>query len=198
VGTEFKPGDRVLWTDVGRGTLQAIDGAMSRVKLDEDRDNDIVQDVPVDELAALVPLTVDDCAIVQADPTDNPFGFIITEDGTTYALRSRFYHGVLLAVLFPDVAHAQGYEPPMQGDANVYLYQRFELDNHRSLPVIRVAFGMMTPVNVSKGDQAATPAQIAALSKVFRACGIGLNDQVATDLRDMTARSALREMGKAA
>ena len=120
----------------------------------------------------------------------SPYGYVITSDGTIYSLVSKYFHGVVLAMIFPELAAKCGYGPPPE-DPDVYHYQRFELDNSRDLDAIRVAFGLLHPILVSRGKKAATEAQVEGLRSVFKAKGIALRDMVMTDSRDMPAKTAL-------
>ena len=123
------------------------------------------------------------------------YGYIVMEDGTIHALAKQWMHGAILAILFPDLAKKQGYEPPDE-DCNVYEYQRFELDNHDKFPVIRVAFGILTDFSVSKGEQPATEFQIRAMSRIFKDCGKKMQDTIHTDYGEMTVRKFMTKLSE--
>lgn len=129
-------------------------------------------------------------------PALSPYGYVITEDGTSYALTERWFHGVAMAVLFPNLALENGWAPPAGpiDDLNVYHYQDFEHFVCRRMNVIRVAFGMMYSCNVSKGRAAATPQQLDALRAVFKVLGKKGTDTCETELRESTVAECLQQM----
>jgi hypothetical protein len=134
--------------------------------------------------------TIADVAITTKGrvPTYSLYGYIVMEDGTVHSLLHKWFHGIALAILFPELAKEKGYKPPNDENDNVFEFQRFELDHHDKMPVIRVCpFRMMSPISVNKGDAPATDAQIEALRLIFKACGIGPRDSVNTDVGDRTA-----------
>jgi hypothetical protein len=133
--------------------------------------------------------TMEDVALVTKgeQPTYSSYGYIVSEDGTIYTLRSRWYHGIALAILFPKEAKAAGYRAPNDDNCDVFKFQRFELDNHDKFPVIRVCPGrLMGPCSVNKGAKPATKEQVAAMRLIFKACGLGPRDKVNTDRGDKT------------
>lgn len=136
-----------------------------------------------------------DQVAVTGDPIYSPYGYVIGEDGTTYSLTQQWTHGVILALLYPEAAKEHGIGVPDE-EYNVFAYQQFELDRHGSFPVIRVSFGMVTDFAISKGEAAATPKQLQALSRIFRLQEKGLNETVQTDFREMSAREALKVLAK--
>lgn len=194
---QFKEGDRVVWNG-GQGTFlrYSDDGQTGYLHWDEDRREDgtfpFEQEDIASEIAPLVLLTVEDVAFVGELPSFS-FGHVITEDGTIYSLTTQYAHGIVCAILFPDVAKAAGFAPPARGAANVYEYQRFELDHHDALPVVRIAFGM-AGTYLSKSKKAATPEQIDAARRCLLARGMNLNDDVTTDDDDVSVRRALKDL----
>ncbi len=138
-------------------------------------------------------LTTDRVSIKDTDPKYSPFGHVIMEDGTTYSLTKQWAHGVLLAILFPEIAKEKGYEPPDE-EYNVYKYQKFELDNHDTLPVVRVAFSLTTDFYISKGKAPATKAQVESMVKIFKVLGARMDASIQTDAGEMTARAFLKEL----
>lgn len=139
--------------------------------------------------------SLDRLVTTSTEPEYSPYGYVIMEDGTIHALTCQWVHGMVCALLFPDLAKESGYRQPDK-QSSVYHYQRFELDYHRELPVIRIAFGMMTPVAVSKSKKAATPAQIDAARRCLLVSGRKLNDTVSAEFRDMTVSALLKELAK--
>lgn len=124
-------------------------------------------------------------------PRHSPYGYLVLADGTVLSMCERWWHGVLLTLLFPDFAREKGYEPPTGSDdldekGGAHHYQRFELDYARELPVIRVALGVLGPTNVDVGPNI-TPPQREALGRVLRdAVGLRARDEVCTQSCDMT------------
>lgn len=127
-------------------------------------------------------------------PLFTPYGYVITEDGMIHSLTKQSCHGVVLALLFPELAEANGYDAPDK-DACVFHYQRFELDHSRETTVIRISFSLMGgEMNVSKGKPNATPEQVDAIIKIAKECGLGMNDKVQSDLRETTLRSLINDL----
>lgn len=136
---------------------------------------------------------IDDVALLAKPgekPAYSPYGYCITQDGTTYALLRQYWHGALLAMLYPEQAAQAGYEfPDCPDDLNVYEFQNFELDNHDLFPVIRICPSRISgPTSVDRGCSPSTPEQIQAVRLVMKELGLNGNDPVATDHRDMTVR----------
>lgn len=121
-----------------------------------------------------------------------PFGCLIMPDGTVHALTEQFSHGITLAVLYPELAQAAGYEPPDEYSRPMD-YQEFELENKHRFPVVRISIGgFLSRVNISKWDQPATPEQIRAVAAYASAIGHGLNEEVHVDSGSCTLRKALK------
>ena len=135
-------------------------------------------------------LTIEDVAIYGSDAKYTPYGYIIAEDGLIYSMTRQYVHGTILALLFPEKALEEGYEPPTR-DYNVYHYQNFELDHSHNLPIVRVSISISGLLNISKSDKPITKEQRMALSKVFATQGIKLQQQVNTEGGEMTASKAL-------
>jgi hypothetical protein len=136
-------------------------------------------------------LTLEDVALTSNTPNVaySPYGYIIGDDGRAYALTERWFHGVVLAVLYPEVAKEAGFAPPVRedGDVDVFLYQRFELDHGHKLPVLRVSHSLQTGTTmVSAGNPACTEPQLAALVGALRALGLRANDTLTGEEDDMT------------
>lgn len=202
VAHEFKAGDRVVWNGepgtflrytteskyFPAGTLVAV------LKWDSDSDNGIEQEDEAEHVEPFVALTIEDVAIKNecGKPIITGNDYIITDDGTIYTLTRQYAHGLVCAILFPDIAKTAGFQPPAHGASSWHDYQRFELDYHESLPVIRVSHGS----TVSTWGKGATPAQVDAYRRAMLANGLTLQDEVETDYRTMTLRAALKELGK--
>lgn len=135
--------------------------------------------------------TISDVALVceSGAPAYTPYGYIVGEDGKIYALTSQSYHGVVLAILYPDLAAEKGYDAPAGSHdyIDVFKYQRFEIDHSKGLPVIRVAISRVSEsINVSKGPIPATDEQIDAMQRIFRTLGRKANDTLTGHDDDLT------------
>lgn len=205
--SQFKEGDRIAW-DGGAGTFLRYEDRdetcrwfpnqrVCIMKMDNDAGNNLEQEDIEEEVQLLVELAITDVAEVHAPGSKvehAAYGYVIAADGTVYGLTKKWAHGIVCAILFPEVAKARGYAPPAKGAADVFKYQRFELDHQDELPVIRIALGMMAPFNVSKGDKPATQAQIDGLRAVLKCHGKSLSDEINTNYGDVTVRKLLRDM----
>ncbi len=145
---------------------------------------------PVEAIPLLTP---DRVANKSKDPSYSPYGYTIMEDGTIYSLTKQWTHGVLLAILFPEIAKEAGFEQPNE-EYNVFKYQRFELDNHDKLPVVRVAFSLITDFYISKGKGPATKEQVESMVKIFKTTGTRMNASIQTDAGEMTAGMFLKAL----
>ncbi len=130
-------------------------------------------------------------AIVGYTPAYTPYGYVIGADAIIYSLLQLYGHGAVTALLYPDIALAQGYAPPDR-DYDGFYYQGFELDNHRAFPIIRVAIGMMYSFNVSKGEGLPTAKQLHALTLIMKEQDVSLSDTVQQDGLDTSARKLLK------
>jgi hypothetical protein len=67
----------------------------------------------------------------------SPYGALVAEDGTLYVVLRAMYHGVVSALLYPELAAQFGYECPHR-NCSVFKYQRFQfiLDHVSSSVVI--------------------------------------------------------------
>lgn len=136
-------------------------------------------------------IRIEDVAVVTPLGMAPPYsraGYCITPDGTTYTLLRSYWHGAVLALLFPKEAQEAGYVMPEAPDeVDVREFQQFELDNHNYFPVIRVCPGrLLGPVSVDRGSQPSTPAQLEAMRQVVAALGLSAQSEVSTDHSDMT------------
>ena len=119
-------------------------------------------------------------------PVMSRYGCVIEEDGTTHSLKRQHTHGMILTVLFPDLAQAAGYAPPDE-DSSVLHYQHFELDHQATLPVVRIAQGgLLGNINVSKSHAPATDAQIRAVTAYLQGVGLKPADRVHLNLGEVS------------
>ena len=143
--------------------------------------------------------SINDVALVcqQGIPPYGINGYIIGEDATIYTLTDKYFHGVVIAVLYPELAASKGIAPPAspRDDLDVFEYQRFELDNSRQLPILRVSVSITTGTTmISKGKFPATEAQIDAMARIFKALGLGARDTLTGDEDDQTVSQFLDEL----
>ena len=157
------------------------------------------------------------CIIAKAgeEPPYSPWGYIVTTDGTAYALTRQYWHGAVLALLFPELLAAYRVEedwnddddwndnasykgapllmPDEPDDLNVFEFQQFEFSLHGKLDVIRICPTRMTgPCSIDLPENGCTVPQREMLRVVLtKVLGLSLNDEVATDHRDMTVRQCL-------
>lgn len=193
----FKKGDRIVWNgDSGTFLRYSKDKKSGILKMDGDADNDIEQEDTWNWIEPLELLTIDDIAEVSTHCNLN--GFVIVEDGTCYSLKEARAHGVLLALLFPDLAKKFGYAPPIK-DCHEQLskFQRMEIDHQEQLPALRVTFGfVMYSCNISRGLNAATPKQLDSLRAVLKSHSYGMNDEIHLEMGERTVRTVLTELSK--
>lgn len=145
-------------------------------------------------------------------PMYSPHGYVIAADGTTYTLLHRWYHGVVLALLFPDML--KEFRVDMQDDdnldpipgtgrplvmpedreeINVFDFQKFEFAYHGKMPVIRICPDRRTGNPSVDLPEKCTPEQREALRLVMiESCGYSLTTKVSTDHRDMTLRDCMK------
>jgi hypothetical protein len=123
------------------------------------------------------------------DPTPSQYGYVIDKDGRIYSMVYRFTHGVILALLHPDVAEKQGVEAPVGpiDELDVRAYQNFEHDVSRDLPNIRIAHSFLSGgVYISKGKFPATNVQIDSVRRALLASGYSLRDTLTGEEGDQT------------
>lgn len=190
-----EPGEVVGYTEDGKlqiqldhGRYQEAKGPGKLIELspeDAEEEVEVVEHAPHDFFMATTEPGV--------NPPYSPYGYIVTEDGKVHTLLRKWCHGIVLSILFPDHAKSAGYRQPDR-ESNVYHYQRYELDHHNDLPVVRIAFGVMTANALSKGYKPATEAQIQGARLAFSAVGLGMRDEVSCDYRDMPLAKALEAL----
>ena len=128
------------------------------------------------------------------DPTPSAYGFVIDKDGRMHSLIYRWTHGVVVALLYPEVAEKNGVPAPAGpiDELDVFAYQRFEHDVSHDLPIIRVATSQLTNfVGVSKGSFALTNTQIDSVRRALKALNRGLRDTLSGEDEDSTVAELL-------
>lgn len=133
------------------------------------------------------------------------YGYMVKDDGTVYALTHYATHGLVLALLYPEV-----YEPwytdalvtpppdrtsgsipetlyPEDMDSvNKYFYQDFEFAKGGSLPCIRISgYRVLGYPSVDRGSSPATEAQLESVRAIFATCGFGQQTRIETNRREM-------------
>lgn len=146
-----------------------------------------------------IPLILSDVALTaeSGDPIYSHFGYIIDADARIHALTERFFHGVITAILYPEKAKEQNVAAPAHplDEINVMEYQAFEHEVACDLPLLRVSISQLTgSYFVSKGSFAATPAQIDALARVFKALGLKGSDTLTGEEDDPTVAQYLEQL----
>lgn len=159
-------------------------------------------------------LTIERAAEVTKFPTEpifSPHGYIIAEDGTVYTLTRQWWHGAVLAILYPQLLaefridmETDDDNNPVPGtgtvlelpddpdELNVFDFQKFEHHVHGKLTVIRVCPArLLGPPSVDLPKAAATPEQLIALHIVFKIMGLKQASEVATDFCDMNVKRCL-------
>jgi hypothetical protein len=120
-------------------------------------------------------------------PPYSTHGYCVTQDGTIYALLRKWWHGAVLALLYPeDAAKAEYVLPDSADDVDVFEFQKFELDNHDQFPVIRICPGrLMGPTSIDRGRGPCTNEQIVAVRAIVKTLGLTAHDEVCTEHKDM-------------
>ncbi|WP_455233422.1 hypothetical protein [Geopseudomonas aromaticivorans] len=181
-----------------QGVVAEHDEAGRRVflKMDVDADGNRVDewaeesDIPA--IHQLTYGTIDDYAMITApgEPIRySPFGYVIGPDATVYSLIQRAYHGVVLALLFPEVAERMGYRMPDR-EPDTSHYTRFQIDA-TDLPAVRITFGFIRAVGVSKGYAPATAEQIESTRLALLCNGVRPQDKISCSFTDMKLRDSL-------
>lgn len=132
--------------------------------------------------------------ISKFEPVFTPHGYVVTDDGKIHSLTQQCCHGVVLALLFPDLCKKSGYCAPTE-DFDVFEYQAFELDHSRETSAIRISSSIYDgQLNLSKGKSRATKQQVSALSLIFKQCGLSINEKVQSDMSELTIRSFMKKL----
>lgn len=141
-------------------------------------------------------------------PMYSPHGYIITPDGTTYTLLKQWFHGVVIACLYPEALkefrldqREDGDGNPIEGtgtelvmpatvdEINVFDFQKFEHTVHRRFDLVRICpTRLLGPTSVDlPHNKPCTPEQMTALRLVMQgALSLRLKTEVSTDHSDMT------------
>lgn len=135
---------------------------------------------PEDEEESL--LTLEDvCSAIGIEPVFSPYGYVIAPDGTVYSLCREWHHGVVLALLRPDLLEQAGYDAPRR-HCNVYKYQRFLFfAQHVQVPYVIISFGYAVQYAVSASEESITSAQLSALAACLLLSGATGDTPVQTD-----------------
>ena len=152
---------------------------------------------------------------VGAVPVFSPHGYVVTKNGTTYALLYQWYHGVVIAMLHPEllpttlVDYDSEYVedtlvrklgtgryltmPEDRDDINVFDFQKFEGEVHSKLGLIRICPSrMMGPPSVDLPEEACTPEQQEALRLIMtKALGYKSSQEIAMNHRDTSLKKCL-------
>jgi hypothetical protein len=133
------------------------------------------------------------------EPKYSPYGYVVEADGTTHALCYRWMHGVITALLYPELAR-EHQAPPLEGspdDLDVYAFQDFEHLVARSLPLVRIAYSLSTgSVALSKGSVLASDAQIEGVRRALNQLGLSGTDTLTGEDDDPTVSEQLERMRK--
>lgn len=135
------------------------------------------------------------------EPACSRFGYVIAEDGTVYALNYRYYHGIICAILYPELAkvHESGIPVEPHDENRVMTFQRFEHDNANNMRVIRISFAqLMSNTYFSKGKYKATPQQIQSTLAVCKVLGFKGRDVITTEYGDETVAKIIERLHEGA
>lgn len=148
-----------------------------------------------------VALTLEDVSLISAPGApvqSSPFGWVIGKDGTTYALCNRWYHGVICAILYPELSAAHEVGIPYRNEVNVLKYQHFEHDHSQDMEVIRISVSSMTGATYfSKAStHKATDDQIQAVISCCADLGYTGRKRITTDMGDLTVAQLVDELRK--
>ncbi len=139
-----------------------------------------------------------------AKPNYTPHGYLIQPDGSTYALCAKWWHGVGLALLYPDTlkSYIGKHEDEAESltldcgfdDVDAFAFQRYEFAAAPTLPVIRIANTrvMSDHVCVDLPRMACPSEQTGALMLLlYGTLGLSAHDMVETDLRETPIKDLL-------
>ena len=139
---------------------------------------------------------LEEIAIIGKKPKFSPYGYIVTEDGTIYSLTKQWCHGVILAIVFPELAKEKGYAVPDE-NYDVFKYQRFELDHSRETTVVRVSISAMSgQLNISKGKHKCDPSQCTALAAIIKEQGLSQGSTIQSDFSEITVQNFMKKVWK--
>jgi len=173
--------------EAGRRVLLKMDVDMDGNRIEEWADE---SDIPTIHL--LTYGSIEDYAMISppgAPVRYSPFGYVIGPDATVYSLIGRAFHGVVLALLFPEVADQMGYRPPDR-EPDTSHYTRFQVDA-TDLPAVRISFGFVRAIGVSKGYKPATTEQIESTRMALLCSGVKPRDHISFSYADMSMQDGL-------
>jgi len=144
-------------------------------------------------------LTLDDAATATTpgEPVaSSPFGWVIAEDGTAYALNRQYYHGVVCALLYPELAKAHEVGLPERDDHSVLAYQRFEHDLSDQMKVIRISISSMVGTTYfSKASKHhASDAQIQSVLACCKDLGYSGRQKIETEYGSQTVAQIIERL----
>lgn len=125
----------------------------------------------------------------------SPFGYLIAPDATVYSLLGRGLHGVIMAILYPEVAEKHGYRQPDSSPVTMH-YTGFQIEAGGAIPLARVTFGFVTAVGVGKGYAPCTPDQIEAVRKALVGAGVKPGDKICCTLKDLKLSELISWLGE--
>lgn len=140
-----------------------------------------------------VPLKLEDITQIAEVGQEAPYtlyGYVIDKDARIYGLVYQWYHGLICALLYPELAaaHECGIPVEPRGENNVFKYQNFEHNCAEQMDVIRIAVSVMTGVTHFSRSFEAKPseAQLASVLACCRALGYKGRDKINTEGGDRT------------
>lgn len=126
----------------------------------------------------------------------SPFGYVIDVNGDVYALTEKWTHGIIAALLYPDVAKQHGFWP-VQGDFDdlpVFRYQEFLGEHSEQLPLIRVATSQLGFGTTVSGTSRVTRNQVDALVATLAKMGHRAQDTLTGSEDDPTVAELIEEL----
>ncbi|KWT98189.1 MULTISPECIES: hypothetical protein [unclassified Variovorax] len=131
------------------------------------------------------------------EPKYSPYGYVVEADGTTHALCYRWMHGVITALLYPELA-LKHKAPPLEGspeDLDVFAFQAFEHEVACRLPLVRIAYSLTTgSTALSKGAVPPTDVQIEGVRRALNQLGLSGQDTLTGEEDDPTVNEQLERM----
>lgn len=132
-------------------------------------------------------------------PPYSMFGYVIDKEGTIYTLQYRYYHGIVCALLYPDLArtHEAGVPIEPRTENSVLAFQRFEHDNQNNMQVIRIAFNVLVDSTYfSKGKVKANSKQIASVLSTCKVLGYKGREKIQTEYGEQTVAQIIECLQK--
>jgi hypothetical protein len=153
-------------------------------------------------------------------PGDKPaysiHGYIVAEDATVYAMHYRWWHGAILALLYPEQAEAflcdnershnvtldEGMSSKRllwpatkdPGDVNVFAFQEFEFSLHRKVQVVRICPSRSGNPSFDFPRKPMSAEQITAVKAILKELGYHGSQELHTDAGVMTVRALLKDL----